>query len=229
MIFYQYKDGYRYNSDTVFLYNFISKYKISGSLLDIGSGCGILGLLVKRDFAKIELTQIDIQEKNTILNRKNAKANSIESKVICSDFLSYDFKEKFDFIISNPPFYHKGSLKSEDKSLFLSRHSEALEIEKFITKTYKLLNPKGSFIFCYDAKQLDDLLVKLTNARFKVNEIRFIHVNLQKPASLVMIYAKRESKSLCKILPPLVLYKDGVYTDFVKNIFKRADTNSEDI
>ncbi len=63
MTFYQYKDGYRYNSDTVFLYNFISQEKLKGKLLDVGSGCGILGLLLKRDFSDIELYQIDIQEK----------------------------------------------------------------------------------------------------------------------------------------------------------------------
>ncbi len=229
MTFYQYKNGYRYNSDTIFLYDFISRYKISGSLLDVGSGCGILGLLVKRDFPKIDITQIDIQEKNTLLNKRNAEANSIQSKIIYDNFLEHDFKEKFNFIISNPPFYHSGSLKSEDKSLSLSRHNQALQIDKFVEKSYNLLKPKGSFIFCYDAKQIDELLMKLTSARFKANEIRFIHVNLEKPASLVMIYAKRESKSLCKILPPLILYENKKYTAFVKNIFKKANTNSENV
>ncbi|MCF6173913.1 MAG: methyltransferase [Campylobacteraceae bacterium] len=229
MTFYQYKDGYRYNSDTIFLYDFISRYKIKGSLLDIGSGCGILGLLIKRDFPKTTLTQIDIQKKNVNINKKNSSVNKQESKIIFNDFLEHTFDEKFDFIISNPPFYHEGSLKSKDKSLFLSRHSLALQIDKFFQKTYSLLKPKGSFIFCYDAKQVDILLTALTQAKFKVNEMRFIHVNLEKPAALVMIYARRESKSLCKILPPLILYEDKEYTDLVKNIFKKADTNSEDI
>ncbi|NOX15585.1 MAG: methyltransferase [Epsilonproteobacteria bacterium] len=229
MVFYQYKDGYRYNSDTIFLYDFISKYKISGSLLDVGSGCGILGLLIKRDFPKVDLTQIDIQEKNASLNKKNALANNQKSEIICDDFLEHTFEKKFDCIISNPPFYHEGSLKSEDESLFLSRHSLALQIDKFINKTYKLLKPKGSFMFCYDAKQIDDLLVILTQAKFKVNEIKFIHVNYEKLASLVMIYAKRESKSLCKVLPPLILYKQREYTDLVKYIYKKADANSENI
>jgi tRNA1(Val) A37 N6-methylase TrmN6 len=229
MTLYQYADGYRYNSDTIFLYDFITKYKIKGSVLDVGCGCGILGLLIKRDFSDIYLSQIDIQEKNKSLTIKNASINNINSKTICADFLEYIFEKKFDFIISNPPFYHSGSLKSENKSLFLSRHSKALEINSFVAKAYSLLNPRGSFIFCYDAKQLDSLFVCLTNARFKVNEIQFIHVNEKKSASLVMIHAKRESKSLCKILPPLVLYKDNKYTDIVQNIFKKANTNSEDI
>jgi len=229
MILYQYTDGYRYNSDTIFLYDFIIKYKIKGSVLDVGCGCGILGLLIKRDFNEIKLSQIDIQEKNKSLALKNAKANGIESQTVYGDFLKYDFDEKYDFIISNPPFYHSGSIKSENHSLFLSRHSKALEINSFVKKAYSLLNPKGSLIFCYDAKQLDSLFVCLTNAKFKVNEVRFVHVNEQKSASLVMIYAKRESKSLCKILPPLVLYEGKKYTKVVEDIFKKADTNSENV
>jgi len=229
MTFYQYTDGYRYNSDTIFLYDFITRYKIKGNVLDVGCGCGILGLLIKRDFSDINLSLIDIQDKNKSLTLKNAKFNNINSQTICADFLEYNFEKKFDFIVSNPPFYHSGSLKSENESLNLSRHSKALEIDSFVKKAYALLNPKGSLIFCYDAKQLDNLFVCLANARFKVNEIQFIHVNEQKPSSLVMIYAKRESKSLCKILPPLVLYKDNKYTKKIQNIFKKADTNSEDI
>ncbi len=229
MVLNQYTDGYRYNSDTIFLYDFISKYKIKGNLLDIGSGCGILGLLIKRDFPDISLSQIDIQDKNVKLTKKNALVNDIDSKVLLGDFATHCFEEKYDFIISNPPFYHSGTLKSEDKSLFLSRHSDALKIDDLVKKAYSILKPKGSLILCYDAKQIDTILTKLSISKFKANELKFIHVNLEKPATLVMIYAKRESKSLCKILPPLVLYDKGEYTQFVKNIFKKADTNSEDI
>ncbi|MDX1808230.1 MAG: methyltransferase [Sulfurospirillaceae bacterium] len=229
MTFYQYKNGYRYNSDTVFLYNFISKYNLKGEVLDVGCGCGILGLLLKRDFDQIKLTQIDIQEKNTILTQKNAATNNITTKVISDDFLIHDFDEKFDVIVSNPPFYHSGSLKSEDISLYLSRHSDALVFDDFVKKAYKLLNHRGSLIFCYDAKQIDIITASLINAKFKINELQFVHVDKNKPASLVMILAKRESKSLCKVLPSIVLYENKELTKDVQNFFIKADTNSEDI
>ncbi|MFK5880829.1 MAG: methyltransferase [Sulfurospirillum sp.] len=229
MILKQYTDSYRYNSDTIFLYNFITRYNIKGSILDVGSGCGVLGLLIKRDFSNIKLTQIEIQEKYATLCAKNAKINNLDSEIINDDFLNSSFEEKFDFIISNPPFYHSGSLKSENSSLLLSRHSDSLVFEEFAKKAHKTLKPKGSFIFCYDAKQVDFLLKYLLEAKFKVNEIQFVHVNRQKSASLVNIHAKRESKSLCKILPPLILYQDGKHSTQVNEIYKKADTNSEDI
>lgn len=229
MILKQYTDSYRFNSDTIFLYNFISKLDIKGSVLDIGSGCGILGLLIKRDFPDIGLTQIEIQDKYAKLSRQNAAINHIESNVICEDFLNFNFEEKFDFIITNPPFYHKGTLKSRDNSLYLSRHSDALAFEKLAKKTYKILRQKGSFVFCYDAKQTDLLFKSLLEAKFNINEVQFVHVNKEKDASLVMVYAKRESKSLCRFLPPLILYEDNNYTKEIEEIYKKADTNSEDI
>ena len=225
----QYKNSYRYNSDTIFLYNFISKNNIKGSILDIGSGCGVLGLLTKRDFPDIDLTQIEIQEKYAKLSKQNAKINNIKSNVICQDFLNCDFKDKFDFVISNPPFYHKGTLKSKDNSLYLSRHSDALVFDKLAIKAYKAIKQKGSFIFCYDAKQTDLLFKSLLETKFNINEVQFVHVNKEKDASLVIVCAKRESKSLCRFLPPLILYEDDNYTKEIVNIYKKADTNSEDI
>ena len=229
MILKQYTNSYRYNSDTIFLYNFISKYSLKGEILDVGSGCGVLGLLLKRDFSSVELSQIEIQDKYAKLSQKNANINNLKSNIIKDDFLLHSFDKKFDFIVSNPPFYHSGSLKSEDNSLYLSRHSNALKFDKFAKKVYSILKPKGSFLFCYDAKQVDLLLQALLASKFKVNEIQFIHVDTKKPASLVMIWAKRESKSLCKILPPLILYENHKYKKDILDIFKKADTNSEDI
>jgi tRNA1Val (adenine37-N6)-methyltransferase len=229
MTFYQYKEGYRYNSDTVFLYNFIIRQNLKGSVLDVGCGCGILGLLIKRDFAKIDLTQIDIQERNITLTQKNAQANHIKTDTIGDDFLVHEFDKKFDFIISNPPFYHSGSLKSEDTSLYLSRHSDALAFDDFVKKSYKLLNHRGSFIFCYDAKQTDMITRGLLGAKFKINELQFVHVDKDKEANLVMIHAKRDSKSLCRVLPPIILYENKELRQEVQNFFIKADTNSEDI
>ena len=59
MKIYQLKDGYRYNSDSVFLYNFIREFGVFGDVLDVGAGSGVVGFLLKRDFANINLTSLD--------------------------------------------------------------------------------------------------------------------------------------------------------------------------
>lgn len=88
MKIFQLKDGYRYNSDSLFLWDFARKncsFKASQSLLDVGCGCGILGLLLARDF-NCALSCIDIQPQNCELAQINARANDIKASIICADF-----------------------------------------------------------------------------------------------------------------------------------------------
>lgn len=92
MLLYQPINGYCYNSDTHFLFNFIcknlEKYKnISGELLDIGSGSGILGLLVAKKFSKLRLNQVEIQEIFQFFSNKNSSTNKIDSNMFCGFFL----------------------------------------------------------------------------------------------------------------------------------------------
>ena len=88
MKLFQLKDGYRYNSDSLFLWDFARKncsFKVRQSLLDVGCGCGILGLLLARDF-NCALSCIDIQPQNCELAQINAQANDIKASIICADF-----------------------------------------------------------------------------------------------------------------------------------------------
>lgn len=218
---FQYKDGYKYNSDSLVLYDFISSLNPKGLVLDVGSGSGIVGLLLKRAFSKIILTQVDIQSLHVDLTRKSAKQNELDSEVLHVDIRQYKFKEKFDFIVTNPPFYDKGSQKSENEALKISKYSDALPFEELCSTVSNNLKQKGSFIFCYDAKQIDILLSELLKNKFKVNHLRFVHTKQNKEASLVLIHAKKSSKSLCKILPPL--YMDSKE---VENIYKNTKTKS---
>lgn len=227
MNLFQLDEGYRYNSDTLLLYDFISTFKPKGAMLDVGCGCGILGLLLKRDFPSLHVSFIDIQEHNKSLCLKNAKHNDIEiGDVICGDFLATSFEKKFDFIVSNPPFYHKGTVKSEDNSLSMSRHSSYLPFEKFAQKVTKTLTNKGYFVFCYDAKQFDFIAYALGANGLKMEDIRFVHVKEDKEASLVLIRSRKNSKTQCTIHPPLFVYEEGEFSPKVKDIFAKSQTKS---
>jgi len=229
---YQPQNGYCYNSDTHFLYNFIcknlEKYKnIQGELLDIGSGSGILGLLVARDYPKLHLNQCEIQESFQFLTQKNSEVNGIQNRLHKGSILDYKFDKQFDYVVSNPPFYHSDVIKSENESLKIARYSDSMPLDQFIFKSAKILKNSGKFFFCYDAKQLDNIVKYIGESKLNIEAIQFLHPNSDKEASLVMVYARIASKSPLKILPPLIMFeKNGDFKDEVNEIYKKCSTHS---
>jgi tRNA1(Val) A37 N6-methylase TrmN6 len=229
---YQPLNGYCYNSDTHFLYNFICKnleiYKnIQGELLDIGSGSGILGLLVARDYKKLKLNQCEIQESFQFLTQKNSDINDIENTLHKGSILDYTFDKEFDYVVSNPPFYHGDVIKSENESLKIARYNDSMPLDKFIFKTAKILKQNGKFFFCYDAKQLDKIVEYIGKTNLNMEAIQFLHPNATKEASLVMVYARIGSKSKLKILPPMIMFeKNGDFKDEVNAIYDKCSTHS---
>ena len=232
MLLYQPKNGYCYNSDTHFLFSFILQnlkiYKnIKGDLLDIGSGSGILGLLVARDFNNLNLHQVEIQDDFIFLTNKNSAINNIDSTVYKGDFLKIDFDKKFDMIVSNPPFYPHSVIKSENNSKKIARYNDNLPLEDFITKVSKILNNNGKFFFCYDVKFLSDIMLHCKNLKLNIESLQFLYPNSKKEASLVMIMVKKGSKTLMKILPPAIMFDDdGEFATSTNDIYKICNTHS---
>ncbi len=225
MFLYQEESGYLFNSDSHFLYNFISKFSPKGEVLDIGCGCGILGLLTARDF-DINLSQIDKQKHNTFITKKNAQINKLKTKLIEDDFLNHDFDKKFDYIISNPPYYHDGVSKSKNKLLHVSRYNTHLPIEAFIKKVNKVISNRGHFIFCYAPDEIVELLNYLKNSKFQIEDLQFVHGTKNKPASLVLIHARKSSKSKTKIHPPLINMFNNKPSSEVELIYQKTRTYS---
>jgi len=155
MLLYQPQSGYCYNSDSIFLYDFIDFFNPKGRVLDVGAGCGVVGLLVARDNPKVELEAVEKQQAFVQYATINARVNKISYKMHEGEFLDLSESNKYDYIISNPPFYHDGASRSEDEMLFNARYNINLPLRDFFKKVSRLLKPKAHFIFCYDASQLD--------------------------------------------------------------------------
>ena len=258
MKLFQLKDGYRYNSDSLFLWDFARKncsFKASQSLLDVGCGCGILGLLLARDF-NCALSCIDIQPQNCELAQINARANDIKASIICADFfkdwesgnsripsgfdensrIPSNFDENFripsqgfERIICNPPFYDFGG-ENKNAHKNTSRNASSFDISAFASKCSKLLAPKGELVLCYDARLIDRLLQALLEAGLKPIKLAFLHSKPSKPANVVLVVAKKGAKSpLCVFGSLFACNENGAHTDFAKEVFIQADLTSVDL
>ena len=254
MKLFQLKDGYRYNSDSLFLWDFARKncsFKASQSLLDVGCGCGILGLLLARDF-NCALSCIDIQPQNCQLAQINAGANDIKASIICADFFkdwesgnsAGNSKENsvgnsagnfripsitFERIICNPPFYDFGG-ENKNAHKNTSRNASSFDISAFASKCSKLLAPKGELVLCYDARLVDRLLQALLQAGLKPIKLAFLHSKPSKPANVVLVVAKKGAKSpLCVFGSLFACNESGTHSDFAKEVFIKADLISVDL
>lgn len=230
MKIFQLKNGYHYNSDTLVLYDFLSSFlrsNFSGDVLDVGCGSGILGLLIKRDFGKINLNMIDILPENLELSKRNLAQNNLEAELILGDFAKFKSQKRFDLIISNPPYYHSGVRMSQNPFLAVSRYQDALDLRDFIKVANTHLKPSGEFVFCYESGEISRILNTLSEFKLNCLSIKFIYARGDKEANLALFRAKKNSRSKCKILPPLFL-KNGIDdSDEAKRIYAKSNTKSE--
>ncbi|WP_345991955.1 methyltransferase [Sulfurimonas sp. HSL-1716] len=226
MTLYQPESGYCYNSDSLYLYKFIDSFHPRGRMLDVGAGCGVVGLLVARDNQKVELHAVEKQEIFVKYAEKNAKANEINYNIHHMDFLEYEDEKGFDYIISNPPFYHEGASKSEDEMLYHARYNVNLPLKQFFGRVAKLLTPKGHFIFCYDAKQFAIICALLSEAKLRVVDVQFVHSKIDRSASLVMLHVRKNSKSLLNVLPPFIAFDGDRFSKASESVYEKAGTNS---
>lgn len=227
MLLYQPEHGYCYNSDSIFLYGFIRRLKLHGKVLDVGAGSGIIGLLSARDFPNIILEAVEKQNVYAEFSRRNAQINGISYTLYEGDFLELGNHGSYDWIISNPPFYHEGVSRSDDPILHQARYNLHLPLEAFAQKLGKLLRSKGEVAICYDALQFSELCCAFGRAGLRVTEVQFVHSKLDRSAHLVMVHAKKGSKSYLNVLPPLITFTpEGEYTAEAKAIYTQAKVHS---
>ena len=225
MLFYQPEKGYRFNSDSIFLYDFAARFKPRGELLDVGSGVGVIGLLLARDFP-VRATLVEKQPAMAELARRNAYANGIDAKIVESDFLAYESPHQFDLIVSNPPFYHAEVVQSEDETINACRYNIHLPPGPFFEKVKSLIAPRGRFVFCYDASQVADVLRELERVRLRVEDLRFVHPKRDRNAKLMMVHARNNSRARTRVLPPFIVYDGDTYGPEAMEIFKKARTHT---
>ena len=224
----QEKTGYRYSIEPFLLADFMPV--LSGqSVLDIGSGCGIIPLLLVHQEPTLRVTAIEIQDNITQQARKNIQQNEMDSQIslIHGDFLKEADnleQEPFDHIVSNPPYrkIQTGRI-NPDPEKAIARHELSLNMSSLLDKSAPLLKNGGQITLAYPPERLGETLRELENRGLHPAQTRFVHGNFEAPAKIFLVSALKGKKSDFSVAPPLTIYNaDGTYSKEAESLLKPA-------
>ena len=223
----QNKDGFCFGIDSVLLSDFAKNIKKDSMVLDLGTGTGIIPILLCGKTKLKKVTGIELQEEVAKMAKKSIKLNNLEDKfnVINENILNLNKiyeNQTFDVIVSNPPYKKKDTgITNENEKKIISRHEISASLEDFIKISKDLLKDKGEFYMVHRPERLVDIFELMRKYKIEPKEIRFIFSNKNEEPKMVMIKGVKNAKSFLKIYPNLYIYEeDGKYTEEIKNIYE---------
>jgi len=220
------KHGYRFSVDAVLLADFIT-LKPDDRLIDLGTGSGIIPLLITALTPACKIVGIELQERLARFARKNVTLNALDDRI---QIIHGDLKHtsqwfragEFDVLCSNPPYRKVGTGRMNPGTEHaIARHEIACQLSDLLTATKYLIKPGGKIFLIYLPERLSELLTGLQRYNLESKRIRFVHPSNETAASFVLVEAHRDASPGVIVLPPLVLYRqENVYSDEAKRILR---------
>lgn len=186
--------GYKYGEDTILLFKLFqaSLNKKNIKLLDIGTGNGILPILLSDNEFLSELVGIDIQKENIDRANEALQLNKIEKNILfeCMDIREYKKSNYFDVIISNPPYMNDNGKKiNENEHKAISRHEIKLSLNELISNAKRLLKPIGLLYFIHRTHRLVEIIKALDKNNFSIKKIIFIYSAQNNKSTMMFVEA----------------------------------------
>jgi tRNA1Val (adenine37-N6)-methyltransferase len=226
----QRKKGYRFSIDAVLLSQFV-KIRKNERVIDLGTGCGILPLLLSHTTKAVSFVGVEIQKGLAECAKKNVVLNHLEDRisVLKEDFrgLSGSFLPgSFDVVLSNPPYrgYRTGRINpSLEKAI--ARHEIKGTLEDLISIVSYLLSPKGRFYLIFPALRTVDLFVALRERDLEPKRVQFVHSCMGEEAKFILTESIKTTGVEIEIMAPLILNQ----SDGATRVLHLEDKNFDNI
>lgn len=218
-------DGFCFGIDAVLLTNFC-KVKKNASVIDLGTGTGIIPILLSGKSNAKELIGLEIQEEVAEMASRSVELNGIQDrvKIVNGDLKDVEklfLKNHFDVVTSNPPYMHPNGIINENDKKAISRHEIKCDIEDVIKAASYLLKPNGKFFMINRPLRLVDMLYFGRQYNLEPKFIRFVHSREGKAPKLILIEYVKNGKPESKIMDPLYIYNGENYTDEILEIYSK--------
>lgn len=212
----QKKDAFRFGMDAVLLSGFAA-VKPGKRVVDLGTGTGILPILLSAKTKAEKIFGVEIQDEMVEIAKRNVAGNSLEDRI---EIISGDIRSlklipgSFDVVVTNPPYTKvKGGLTNPEEKKAIARHEILCTLEDVLKTASALLNYHGEFYMVHRPDRLADITVGMRAFNLEPKLLRLVCPRVGDAPSLILIKGLKQGNPGMKIMPTLVIYnEDGTYT-----------------
>ena len=208
--------------DAVLLSDF-AEIKPNDEVMDLGTGTGIIPLLLAAKTGALHIDGLEIQKDVCHMAQRSVKLNGLENKIkiLHADLVDYKTSKQYNVVVCNPPYktLDTGLVNTEDK-LKISRHEVCCNLQQIVKTASRILKPLGKFCMIHRPERIVDILFEMRTQKLEPKKIRYVYSDISKPPVMVLVEGRKCSKPYLITEPPLVIYnQDGSYTDEIMEIY----------
>lgn len=214
-----------FGMDAVLLSGF-ARAKEGSWVIDLGTGTGIIPILMEAKTRAAHLTGLEIQPDSADMARRSVKLNGLDEKI---EIVTGDIKEavslfgaaSFDVVTCNPPYMTENhGLTNPKAPKAIARHEILCTLEDVISQSSKLLKPGGNLYMVHRPFRLADIMVLLRQYKLEPKRMKLVYPFVDKDPNMVLIEANRGGRPRMTVEEPLIVYKEpGVYTDEIYEVY----------
>jgi tRNA1Val (adenine37-N6)-methyltransferase len=224
----QHPKAFRFGMDAVLLSDFCHA-RPSCRVADLGTGTGILPLLIAGRAERAQIDGIEIQQDMADMASRSVAMNHLEHRITihhedlrrAPDFLP---RGKYDLVVCNPPYGREGSsLKNPREELHLARHEGGCTLAEVIYAAKLLLKNGGRLSVVFPSARLLELMDAMRTEKIEPKRLRMVHSSMEKPPHLVLLEGVKDARPALHCLPPLIVYDmQGKPTPELDRIYHRG-------
>lgn len=228
------RNGYRiiqdenrfcFGMDAVLLSGF-ARVKKGDRVLDLGTGTGIIPILLEAKTQGGHFTGLEIQPDSADMARRSVALNGLQEKI---DIVTGDIKEaadlfgasSFDVVTTNPPYMiGQHGIANPDEAKAIARHEVLCTLDDILRESARLLKPGGHFFMVHRPFRLAEIICGMREYGIEPKRMEMVHPFIDKEPNMVLIEGTRGGKPRMTVEKPLIVYKEpGVYTDEIYDVY----------
>lgn len=219
------KGRFCFGMDAVLLSGF-ARVKQGEKVLDLGTGTGIIPILLEAKTDGEHFTGLEIQPESADMASRSVAYNDLQDKI---DIVVGDIKDasqrfgasSFDVITTNPPYMiGQHGIKNDQDAKAIARHEILCDLDDILRESAKMLKPSGRFYMVHRPFRLAEIFSKMIEYRIEPKRMQLVYPFVDKEPNMALIEGLRGGKSRITVEKPLIVYKQpGVYTDEIYDIY----------